>query len=102
MERLSSLKVRAHINILNQRNKDEDKLKKDVEGATTQEASKKNENLFQYLKRAQKDAEDNAVPEDVDNMALIDFPPSVSMLPSKPIFLDLVNIFVLIIYSNLL
>lgn len=88
MERLSALKVRAHINILNQRNKDEDKLKKDTEGAA-QGVTKKNENLLQYLKRAQKDSEDNAVPEDIDNMPLIDFPPGVSMLPSKPIFLDL-------------
>lgn len=91
MERLSSLKVRAHINILNQRNKDEDKLKKEAEGTTAQGTAKKNENLFQYLKRAQKDAEDNSVPEDVENMPLIDFPPSVSLLPSKPIFLDLVS-----------
>lgn len=94
MERLSSLKVRAHINILNQRNKDEDKQKKEAEGTTTQGAAKKNENLFHYLKKAQKDADDNAVPEDIDNMSLIDFPPSVSMLPSKPIFLDLVTSFV--------
>ena len=53
--------------------------------------AKKNENLLQYLKRAQKNNEDNTIPEDLENLPLIDFPPNYSLLPSKPIFLDLVN-----------
>ena len=89
-ERVSPLKVRAHINILNQKVKDEDKLKKDLEGMNIQGTLKKNENLFQYLKRTQKDGEENAVPEDLENLPLIEFPPNYSLLPSKPIFLDLV------------
>jgi len=88
-ERVSPLKVRAHINILNQKVKDEDKLKKDLEGMNIQGTLKKNENLFQYLKRTQKDGEENAVPEDLENLPLIEFPPNYSLLPSKPIFLDL-------------
>ena len=52
---------------------------------------KKNENLFQYLKRTQKDSEENAVPEDLENLPMIEFPPNYSLMPSKPIFLDLVR-----------
>lgn len=92
IERLSSLKVRAHINILSQKNKDEDKLKKELEDMNIQGTLKKNENLLQYLKRAQKDKEDNPIPEDLENLPLIDFPPGYSLLSSKPIFLDLVFI----------
>jgi len=90
VERVGALKVRAHINILNQRNKEEDKLRKDMEGVNIQGNIRKNENLLQFLKRSQKDAQDNSVPDDLENFPLIDFPPNFNLLPSKPIFLDLV------------
>jgi signal recognition particle subunit SRP68 len=89
VERVAALKVRAHINILNQKSKEEDKLRKDMEGVNIQGNTKKNENLLQFLKRTQKDAQDNTVPEDLENFPLIDFPPNFNLLPSKPIFLDL-------------
>jgi len=76
---------------LSQKNKDEEKLKKDLEGMTIQGTAKKNDNLFQHLKLAQKDSEANTVPEDLETLPLIEFPPSYSLLPSKPIFLDLVG-----------
>lgn len=91
LDRLASLKVRAHINILNQKNKDEGRLKKDMEKMNIEGNAKKNENLFQYIQRAQKNTEDNGIPEDLENLSLIDFPPNYSLLPSKPIFLDLVH-----------
>jgi len=89
VERVGALKVRAHINILNQRNKEEDKLRKDMEGVNIQGNTRKNENLLQFLKRSQKDPKDNTVPDDLENFPLIDFPPNFNLLPSKPIFLDL-------------
>lgn len=87
-EKVSSLRVRAHVNILNQRNKEEEGLKKQMNDMAIEGDKKKKITLLSMLKN-QIITEDDKSTENLEDVPLIDFPPSYSMLPGKPIFLDL-------------
>jgi hypothetical protein len=90
-EKVTSLKVRAHINILNQKNKEEEGLKKQMNDMTIEGDKKKKLTLLSMLRNKISSEETKDI-ENLEELPLIDFPPSYSMLQGKPIFLDLVNI----------
>jgi len=78
--------VRAHINILHQKNREEETLKKQMGDMALEGDPKKNITLLSYLKQSHGV---NELPERIDDTPLIDFPPTFSLLQTKPIFLDL-------------
>lgn len=86
------MKVRAHINILNQKNKEEENLKKQLGDMALEGDPKKKMTLSHFLKQSHGA---NELPERMENNALIDFPPTFSLLQTKPIFLDLVKFILL-------
>jgi len=79
---------------LNQRNKEEEGLKKQMNDMAIEGDKKKKITLLSMLKN-QIITEDDKSTENLEDVPLIDFPPSYSMLPGKPIFLDLVIFYTL-------
>jgi len=90
MERIGNLKVRAHVQILNQKNKEQDVLKGQIETMNLEGKNLANKNIYDMLKNPK--VTDDDLPklvEDIGTIPLIEFPPKLSQIPCKPIFLDI-------------
>jgi len=90
IDKIGTLKVRGHVLILNQKNKEQDLLKSKIENMTLEEKSQLKLTLDELLKNPQTATDDLQTTIDtIGDVALIEFPPKLTQLPCKPIFLDL-------------
>jgi len=90
VDKIGTLKVRAHVQILNQRNKEQESLKSKIDNMNIEGKAQVKGTIYDLLKNPQAATEElpNII-EDLSNVPLVEFPPKLIQLPCKPIFLDL-------------